>query len=195
MWQTFTFLDPAGNLLAQSETFRRGGMDQRRADRVDDGSRRSVGNDAGDAGDQCAVRRRRRGADAQRSGEFSILLERVGVGRRGGSSLTLTVRRRERARHVCAEAQWKRMFVRCESWAGDATSVTFGVAVGCGRVRRICSGCRWRRNWRLRTTRLTGTMAAFIRMRDSASDQITVTAQGTDVFDAVIQIVRWHGAG
>ena len=33
MWQTFTFLDPTGNLLLQSEDFGGDGVDQRRADR------------------------------------------------------------------------------------------------------------------------------------------------------------------
>ncbi len=49
-WQTFTLLDPAGNLFADSELLERGGVDQWSADRADGGDRRSAGNDAGDAG-------------------------------------------------------------------------------------------------------------------------------------------------
>ena len=69
-----------------------------------------------------------------------------------------------------------------------ATTVTFGA-----QLRRAapsnCSGCRWRRNWGRRITRSRARPAACTRKRGLASDQITVTAQGTDVYDAVIQIV------
>ena len=60
---------------------------------------------------------------------------------------------------------------------------------GCGRNRWTCSGCRWRRSEACRTTRRPMGAAGYMRRPGFAEDELTVTAKGTDVFDAVIGIV------
>ena len=73
MWQTFTFLDPTGNLLARERDFQCVGVDERSADQLDGGSCRSFRDDAGDAGYQCGARDGGRRADAGGAGQFSLL--------------------------------------------------------------------------------------------------------------------------
>ena len=47
MWQTFTFLDPTGNLFAESEDFGAGAWTNGASDRIDHGDGGSVGDDVG----------------------------------------------------------------------------------------------------------------------------------------------------
>ena len=185
MWQTFTFLDPTGNLLAQSEIVRGIGVDQWRADRIDDGDYGSVGDDAGDAGGERGVGAAGGGADSGCSGELCILPERLGANDFGierdaddrKRDADLRIDQWMVAHFVIGEFGFERRI-------GDVRSAIERGRVG-GFVRDAGGGA-------------TGAVGlqndddgrGSLRQRAIRGGPITVTAQGTDVYDAVIQIVN-----
>ena len=79
MWQTFTFLDPTGNLLEQSENFGAGAWTNGALIELTTGVADPLGTTRATAGDQCGRGRGERRADFGGAGEFSILPECVGA--------------------------------------------------------------------------------------------------------------------
>ena len=139
--------------------------------------RRSVGNDAGDGGDQCAGGGGGGGADAWRSGEFSILPECVGADwRRIERDADGFDDGWELDADVSVEHDWQRIVLPA-SLGQATTSVTFGAQLAAGASVDLF-GMQVEAQLAPSDYKMTGTYGGVYAKARFASDRITVTAQG-----------------
>ena len=146
---TFTFLDPAGNLLEQSEEFGAAAWTNGALIELTAG-----------IGDPLGTTRATRVVNAGSAstavaqtlavpGNFEYCLS-VWARTTAGSSVTLTIG--TGGEDVRVDERVDANFVRVEFGIGRRRAVTSGRS-WMRAHRWICSGCRWRRNWRRRITR------------------------------------------
>jgi hypothetical protein len=184
MWQTFTFLDPAGNLLAQSENFgatpwTNGALIQLTPGIADPlGTTRATGVvNAGQAVESVAQ-------TLNVPGNFQYCLS-VWARSMGGSSVTLAVANVTKV--VTLGPQWQRVFAPGNP--GQATTaVSFSAQLPPGASVDLF-GMQAEAQIAPSDYKQTGARGGVYSKARFASDQLTVTAQGTDVYDAVIRIV------
>ena len=86
-------------------------------------------------------------------------------------------------------AQWRRVFLPANEGLAGATTVSFGVTVAAGGSVELF-GMQVEAQLGPSDYKLTGTTGGVYPGARFGADTITVTAQGTDVYDAVIQIVN-----
>lgn len=185
MWQTFTFLDPTGNLLADSEDFGAGAwtngasielttgvadpMETSRATRVTNG-----GIAAGSVAQTLDV-----------PGNFHYCLS-VWARTIGTSSVTLTIG--AFAKTFPLNGTWARISVS-KNLSTSVTSVTFGAQLDAGAVVDLF-GMQVEAQLAPSDYKMTEDRGGVYAKARFGQDQLAVTAQSTDVYDAVIQIVN-----
>jgi hypothetical protein len=184
-WQTFTFLDPTANLLAESETLSAAVWTK--------GA--SVGLTAGVAdplGTTRATTVVNAGASVaginqvlQVPGNFQYCLS-AWVRSSGGSNVTLIAGASTST--VTASAVWNRVVLAAGAGSSSVTSVTFALELPAGGSADIF-GLQVEAQLAPSYYKVTGAVGGVYSQARFASDQLTVTAQGTDVYDAVIRIV------
>jgi len=184
MWQTFTFLDPSGNLLAQSETFSATAWTNGALIQLTPGIADPLGTtratqvvNAGQTVESVAQ-------TLNVPGNFQYCLS-MWARSAGGSSVTLAVANVTKV--VALGPQWQRVFV-----AGNpgqpTTALSFSVQLAAGASADLF-GAQAEAQSEPSDYKQTGVRGGVYSKARFASDQLTVTAQGTDVYDAVIRIV------
>jgi hypothetical protein len=183
-WQTFTFLDPLGNLLARSEDFTatewaKGALIQlipgvsdplgtQRATQVTNGAQNS-----GAVAQTLAV-----------PGDYQYCFS---VWSRSSGAASLTLKMGAISRTFNINTQWRRIYL--SGSPGAATqSVVFGIEVAAGSSVDVF-GAQVEPQLGPGDYKRTATRSGVYTNARFASDDLTVTAQGTDVFDAVLRII------
>ena len=189
MWQSFTFLDPAGNLVAESEDFGapawvNGALLYLTTGVTDPfGTTRATAAASSGYGAQAITQ------TLAVPGNFHYCLS-VWARTTSGTSVTLTISTAgaSAAKTFPLGAQWVRVSLAAN--LGQSTeSVTFGaqmVAVGSIDI----FGMQVEAQLGPSDYKLTGTSGGVYANARFGADTFTVTAQGTDVYDAIIQIVN-----
>jgi hypothetical protein len=189
MWQSFTFLDPAGNLIADSENFggsawTNGALISLTPGAIDPfGTTRATRvTNAGQAAEAIAQ-------TLPVPGNFHYCLN---VWAQAGSvtSVTLSISTTggSAAKSFTLGAQWARIALSA-NLGQNTNSVTFGAQVSAGGAINIF-GMQVEAQLGASDYKQTGTRGGVYPNARFGADTITVTAQGTDVNDAVIRIVN-----
>jgi hypothetical protein len=188
-WGTFTFLDPTGNLLAQSENFgnsiwTNGPLIQLTPGVADPlGTTRAMG--AINTGQADA-------AIAQTlnvPGNFQYCLS-VWARSAAGSRVTLQVANITKS--FTLTGQWQRIFVAGNPGQTGVTTITFGAHLDAGGSVALF-GMQAEAQLGPSDYKQTGTSGGVYPQARFDTDQLTATAQGTDVYDTLIQIVNTAG--
>ena len=182
---TFTFLDPVGNLLLQSENFSAGAWAAGALVQLTAGITDPFG----------TIRATRLVNTGQAAagvtqilnvpGDFQYCLS-LWVRSSSGSAITLTVANVSKS--FAAGTQWKRVYISASPGQAGATTVAFGLQLAAGGSVELF-GMQAEAQAGPSDYKITGAAGGVYPKARFGSDQITVTAQGTDVYDAVIQIV------
>src|SRR5579864_3517174 len=184
MWQTFTFLDPTGNLVAESENFGATAWTNGALIQLTPGIADPLGTTRAtrvvNAGQTVA-------SVAQTlnvPGNFQYCWS-AWARSAGGSSVTLAVANVTRV--ATLGPQWQRVFVSGNP--GQATTTaSFSIQLPAGASVDLF-GAQAEAQVAPSDYKQTGVRGGVYSRARFASDQLTVTAQGTDVYDAVIRIV------
>ena len=182
---TFTFLDPAGNLLLQSENFSAGAWTAGALVQLTGG----IADPFGTTRATLLVNTVQAAAGLTQMlnvpGDFQYCLS-VWVRSSSGSAVTLAVANTSKS--FAAGMQWRRVYFSSNPGQAGATTVTFGAQVAAGASVEVF-GMQAEAQLGPSDYKITGATGGLYPKARFGSDQITVTAQGTDVYDAVIQIV------
>jgi hypothetical protein len=189
MWQPFTFLDPAGNLIAESETFSasawtNGALIDLTAGITDPlgTTRATLVTNAGQGTEGVTQ-------TLPVPGNFHYCLS-VWARTDSGTSVTLTISTTggNATKTFALGAQWARVSLAAN--LGQSTnSVTFSALLSAGGTIDLF-GIQVEAQLGASDYKQTGTSGGVYADARFGADTITVTAQGTDVYDAVIQIVN-----
>ncbi len=187
-WGTFTFLDPAGNLLAQSDSFSNvvwtNGPELVLTAGVADpnGGTAAFGVvNQGQAGQMVA-----QGLDVPGNFHYSISVwARTTV----GSSISLAAQTTggSVSRPFHPDTTWRRFSMPLNLGQSTA-SVTFGVSLDAGASVQLF-GMQVEAQLGASDYKHTGTRGGVYTKARFATDSLTMRAQGTDIFDTVIRIV------
>lgn len=185
MARTFTFLDPVGNLLLKSEDFNagawsRGALIQFTAGIADPlGTTRATGLlNTGQAA----------GGVAQTldiPGDFQYCLS---VWARSTSNSTVALSIANVTKTFVVGSQWRRVFASANPGQSSATTVTFTAQVDVGGSAELF-GMQAEAQLGPSDYKVTGLRGGVYSKARFGSDQITVTAQSAEIYDAVISIV------
>ncbi len=188
MWQTFTFLDPTGNLLAQSEDFSATAWTNGALIQLTPGvtdpfgtTRATAAVNAGEASEGITQ-------TLAVPANFHYCLS-VWAQSAGGSSVTLTMGGAQQT--FALGPGWSRISFST-NLGTTATSVTFGAQLAAGASVNLF-GMQAEAQLAASDYKMTTTRGGVFLKARFGTDQLTVTAQGTDVFDAVIAIVDTEG--
>jgi hypothetical protein len=185
MSRTFTFLDPAGNLLLQSENLSAGAWTTGALVHLTAGISDPFG----------TTRATRLVNTGQASAGVTQILNVPGsfqyslsawVRTTSGSAVTLAIANGSKS--LAAGTQWKRVYFSSNPGQTGATTVTFGAQIAAGGSVELF-GMQAEAQPGPSDYKITGAAGGVYPKARFGSDQITVTAEGTDVYDAVIQIV------
>lgn len=187
-WGMFTFLDPAGNLLAYSEEFGNTvwtndpliGLTTGIDDPVGGTAATRVGN-AGNVGQAVA-----QVLDVPGDFQYSISVCARSV---GGSNATITAETTGASASlpIRLNSSWKR-FSLSAGLGQPTTSVTFGVMLDGGDTVDLF-GMQVETQMGMSDYKRTGVEGGVYPRARFSSDSLTITAQGTDVYEAVVQIL------
>jgi len=182
---TFTFLDPVGNLLLQSENFSAGAWTAGALVQLTAG----IGDPFGTTRATRLVNTGQASAGVTQilnvPGNFQYCLS-AWARTTSGSAVTLVVANTSKS--FAAGTQWTRVYFSSNPGQAGATTVTFGAQVVAGGSVELF-GMQVEAQLGPSDYKITGGAGGVYPNARFGSDQITVTAQGTDVYDAVIQIV------
>lgn len=184
-WQTFTFLDPVGNLLAQSENFSASAWTNGALIELTTG-----------IGDPLGTTRATRAVNAGSAplaiaqmlpvpANFEYCLS-VWARTVAGSSVTLTIGTAQQT--FALSGAWSRISFSANPEA-SGMSVTFAVQLAAGASVDLF-GMQVEAQLAPSNYKMTTTQSGVFSNARFASDSIAVTAQGTDEYDAVIRIVN-----
>jgi hypothetical protein len=184
-WQTFTFLDPTSNLLVESETlsasvWTKGALVNLTAGVVDPlGTTRATtivntGTNADGISQVLPV-----------PGNFHYCLS-AWLRSSAGSNVTLNAGGTSGGSSV--SAVWRRVAQVVSGGSASASTVTFGIQLPPGGSVDVF-GLQVEAQLGPSDYKVTGTIGGVYPQARFASDQIAVTARGTDVYDAIIRIV------
>ncbi len=184
MWQTFTFLDPTGNLLAESEDFGATAWTNGALIQLTPGIADPLGTtratrvvNAGQTVESVAQ-------TLNVPGNFHYCWS-AWARSAGGSSVTLAVANANRV--IALGPQWQRVFFSGNP-GQTTTAVSFSIQLPPGASVDLF-GAQAEAQVAPSDYRQTGVRGGVYSRARFASDQLTVTAQGTDVYDVVIRIV------
>ena len=182
---TFTFLDPVGNLLLQSEDFSAGAWTVGALIQLTAG----ITDPFGTARATLLINTGQAAAGLTQTlsipGDFQYCLSGW-VRSTAGSAVTLSIANSSKS--FAAGTQWKRVYISSNPGQAGGTTVTFGAQVAAGGAVELF-GIQAEAQLGPSDYKLTGATGGVYPKARFGSDQITVTAQGTDIYDAVIQIV------
>lgn len=182
---TFTFLDPVGNLLLESEGFSAGAWTKGALVQLTPG----IGDPFGTTRATGLVNAGQSSAGLAQilnvPGNFQYCLS---VWARSTSSSALTLAVGSVTRSFAAGSQWRRVYLSANPGQTGATTVAFGAQVAAGDTVELF-GMQAEAQLGPSDYKITGAIGGVFSKARFGSDQITVTAQGADVYDAVIQIV------
>lgn len=189
MWQTFTFLDPVGNLIAESETFGASAWSNGALIDLTAGvsdplgtTRATLMTNAGQGTEgvtqALAV-----------PGSFHYCLS-VWARTDSGTSVQLTISTSggSAAKTFALGTQWTRVSLAA-NLGQNTSSVTFTAQLSAGGTIDIF-GMQVEAQLGASDYKQTGATGGVYANARFGADAITATAQGTDVYDAVIQIVN-----
>jgi hypothetical protein len=188
MWQTFTFLDPVGNLLANSEDLSAGSWTNGALIELTPGV-------ADPSGTTRATRVINAGAAVESvaqtlgvPGNFTYCIS-AWARTIGTSAVTLAIGTVTKT--FALTGSWARI-----SWSGNlrtsATSVTFGAQLDVGASVDLF-GMQVEAQPAASDYQMTGQHGGVYSKARFSSDRFTVTAQGTDSFDVKLGIVSTEG--
>ena len=187
-WQTFSFLDPAGNLFADSELLSAGAWTNGPLVALTSGI-------ADPLGTTRATRAINGGSAAQAvtqmlgvPGNFKYCLS-VWAKTIGGSSVTLTASTTggSASKAFSLNAAWQKISLAV-NLGQSTTTVMFGAQLDAGASVDLF-GMQVEAQLAASDYKRTGTQGGVYSEARFAEDGLTVKAQSTDVFDAVIRIV------
>jgi len=185
MSETFTFLDPVGNLLLQSENFSAGAWTPGALVQLTPGASDPFGTARATA----LVNTGQASAGLTQilsvPGNFQYCLS-VWVRSSSASAVTLAIANSSKT--VALGMQWKRVYISANPGQSSAATVTFAVQIAPGASVELF-GMQAEAQLGPSDYKITGAVGGVFAKARFGSDQITVTAQGTDVYDAVIHIV------
>ena len=185
MWQTFTFLDPVGNLLVESETFSasawtNGALIDLTAGVSDPlGTTRATLITNAGAGTEGVAQ------TLPVPGNFHYCLS---VWARSTSSTSLILSIGSSSKTFALGTQWARVSLSANLGL-STNSVTFSAQMSAGGTVDLF-GMQVEAQLGPSDYKQTGTSGGVYSNARFGADSITVTAQGTDVYDAVLQIVN-----
>jgi hypothetical protein len=182
---TFTFLDPVGNLLLQSENFSAGAWTNGALVQLTAG----IADPFGTTRATRLVNMGQAAAGVMQilnvPGDFQYCLS-VWVRSTSGSAVTLAAANTSKS--FRAGTQWKRVYFSSNPGQAGATTVTFGAQLAAGGSVELF-GMQAEAQLGPSDYKITSAVGGVYPKARFGSDQITVTAQGADVYDAVFQIV------
>lgn len=185
MWETFTFLDPTGNLLSDSENFGAGAWTNGALISLTTGisdpfgtTRATRAVNAGSAAGSVAQ-------TLAAPGNFQYCLS-MWARTIAGSSVTLVIG--SASQTFALTANWARISFTA-NLGSSATSVTFGATLAAGASVDLF-GMQVEAQPGPSDYKMTSTQGGVYANARFGADKLSVTAQGTDVYDAVIQIVN-----
>ena len=188
-WGTFTFLDPTGNLLAQSENFgstvwTKGPLLQLTTGAADPfGTTGAYG--ITNTGQAAA-------AVAQVLNVPGNFLYCVSVWARSAAGSRVTLQVASLAKTFTLTGQWQRIVLTGNPAQVSATTVNFGAQLDAGGSLQLF-GMQAEAQPGPSDYKRTGASGGVYSKARFDADQLTATAQGTDSYDAVVHIVNPTG--
>ena len=184
-WQTFTFLDPAGNLLAESETFGASAWTNGALIDVTAGVSDPLGTARATLVTNAGAGTEGVGQTLPVPGNFHYCLS---VWARTDSSTSLILSIGSAAKTFALGTQWVRVSLSANLGL-STNSVTFSAQMSAGGTVDLF-GMQVEAQLGASDYKQTGTSGGVYSNARFGADTVTVTAQGTDVYDAVVQIVN-----
>jgi hypothetical protein len=187
-WKTFTFLDPAGNLLAHSEEFAASGWSNGALIGLTPG----VGDPFGTTRATSVVNAGQAAEAVAQTlavpGNYQYCLS-VWARAAAGSGVTLVASTSggNASKTFAVSGQWARVAFPA-GLGQNTTAVTFGVQLDAGASVDLF-GMQVEAQLAASDYKRTGTAGGVRSNARFAEDRIQVTAQSTDVYDAVIRVV------
>ena len=184
---TFTFLDPAGNLLRRSEEFDAAEWDNGPLISLTSGVADPLGTARATQAINTGSVTRSVAQAVAIPGSFRYVLS-VWAKTTGGSSVSLfaTTAGGSATKSFTLSAQWKRISLRIEL-GQNTESVTFGAELDPGASVDLF-GMQLEAAPGVSDYKKTGAGAGVYAKARFAGDELAVTAQGTDMFDMVVRI-------
>lgn len=182
---TFTFLDPVGNLLLHSENFSVGVWTAGALVQLTAG----IGDPFGTSRATLLVNTGQASAGVTQilnvPGNFQFCLS-AWVRSTSGSAVMLAIA--SSSKPIAVGTGWTRVYFSSNPGQAVATTVAFGMQVVAGGSVELF-GIQAEAQLGPSDYKITGAAGGVYPKARFGSDHLTVTAQGTDVYDAVIQIV------
>jgi hypothetical protein len=189
MWQPFTLLDPVGNLIAESETFGASAWTNGALMDLTPGAADPFGTTRATAITNAGLTTEAIAQTLAVPGNFQYCLS-VWARADTATNMTLSISTTggSAAKSFVLGTAWVRVSLAADL-AQSTDSVTFGAQITAGQSIDLF-GMQAEAQWGPSDYKQTGTSGGVYANARFGADTITVTAQGTDVYDAVIQIVN-----
>jgi hypothetical protein len=189
MWQPFTFLDPVGNLIAESETFGASAWTNGALLDLTTGAADPLGTTRATAATNAGLTTESIAQTLAVPGNFQYCLS-AWVRTDSGSGVTLSISTTggSATKTFVPGTQWVRLSLAA-NLTQSTESVTFGVQLAGGGSIDVF-GIQAEAQRTPSDYKQTGTRGGVYAGARFGADKLTVTAQGTDVYDAVIRIVN-----
>jgi hypothetical protein len=189
MWQAFTFLDPVGNLVAESEDFGAPVWTNGALIDLTTGANDPLGTTRATAVTNAGEATEAIAQTLAVPGNFQYCLS-VWARSTSGTGVTLSISTTggSATKTFALVTQWARVALTA-NLEQSTDAVTFGAQIAAGGSIYIF-GMQAEAQWGPSDYKLTGTIGGVYAGARFGADKLTVTAQGTDVYDAVIQIVN-----
>jgi hypothetical protein len=185
MWQAFTFLDPVGNLIAESENFGASAWTNGALIALTSGIADPLGTTRATQVVNASLGTEAVAQTLAVPGNFHYCVS-VWARTDSGTSVTLSIG--SATKTFGLGTQWARISLAANLGLSTA-SVTFGAQLSAGGTI-VIFGMQVEAQLGPSDYKLTGTSGGVYANARFGADTITVTAQGTDVYDAVLQIVN-----
>jgi hypothetical protein len=189
MWQPFTFLDPVGNLVAESEAFGASAWTNGALVDLTTGASDPFGTTRATAVTNASEATAGVAQTLAVPGNFQYCLS-IWARTDSGTNVTLSITTTggSATKTFVVGTQWTRVSLAAN--LGQATnSVTFAAEIVAGGSI-VIFGMQAEAQRGASDYKQTGTVGGVYANARFGADKLTVTAQGTDVYDAVIQIVN-----
>ncbi len=189
MWQSFTFLDPVDNLLSESEHFSASAWTNGSLIELTVGETDPFGTTRATAATNAGLSVESIAQTLAVPGNFHYCLS-LWARTNAGSEVTLTISTTggSASKSFPLTAQWTRISLSANLGQNTST-VTFGAQIAAaGSIGMF--GMQVDGQLGVSDYKQTGTAGGVYSNARFGADTLTVTAQGTDVYDAVIQIVN-----
>jgi hypothetical protein len=188
-WQPFTFLDPVGNLIAESEDFGASAWTNGALIDLTTGVTDPLGTTRATTATNAGLATQAVAQTLAVPGNFQYCLS-IWARTGNGTNVTLSISTTggSATKTFTLGTQWARVSLAA-NLAHSTSPVTFGAQIAAGGAIDIF-GMQVEAQWGPSDYKQTGTRGGVYANARFGADKITVTAQGTDVYDAVIQIVN-----